>query len=168
MLSLLKHLTLAFAALILPLSGASAKNVTADITEVAQALQKAGYKAAIREEDGEPFIESSTGGMKFLVLLYGCDDKFENCKSVQFYSGFAVDKSPTLEAMNSYAAQNRFGRVYIDEDGDPAIEMDVDLEMGGMSEELFIDNIAYWDAVMLGFASWVYENEETESSGGAD
>lgn len=162
----MKYLSLALAALLMPLSAASAKNITADIDQIAEVLQEAGYKAAIRESDGERFIESGTGGLKFLVLLYGCDDKFKNCKSAQFYAGFAVDKSPTLEAMNSYASQNRFGRIYIDEDGDPAIEMDVDLEMGGMSKELFIDNIAYWDSVMLGFASWVYEQPGVVSEDG--
>ena len=62
--------------------------------------------------------------------------------------------------MNEYASINRFGRVYLDSDGDPVVEMDIDLEAGGMSEALFADNIAYWDAIMTNFSSWVNDQGE--------
>lgn len=61
--------------------------------------------------------------------------------------------------MNSYAAENRFGRIYLDKDRDPVIEMDVDLEAGGMSKELFMDNLAYWEAIMVGFAEFAYSKD---------
>jgi hypothetical protein len=41
--------------------------------------------------------------------------------------------------MNLYAARTRWGLSYLDHEGAPTIEMDLDLENGGLSEELFID-----------------------------
>ena len=40
------------------------------------------------------------------------------------------------------------------------VEMDIDLEVGGMSRELFIDNIAYWDSIMVKYADFVFSNDE--------
>ena len=93
-------------------------------------------------------------GYNFIILPFSCDENGDDCKSVQFYTAFAADTDPTLEEMNNYASENRFGRVYLDQDGDPAIEMDIDLEAGGMSEALFMDNLAYWEAIMVNFAEF--------------
>ena len=38
----------------------------------------------------------------------------------------------------------RFTRAYLDKEGDPMLAMDVDLDDGGMSAALFIDNIEFW------------------------
>ncbi len=160
-LGLARNVSLMLAvSLIAPSAALAAKNVTADIDQIAGVLRDAGYQAEIHEAGGERAIRSSAGGYRFVVLVFGCDDNQQNCKSTQFYAGFTPDKAPTLQAMNDYAATHRFGRIYIDDDGDPVIEMDVDLEAGGMSEALFKDNIAYWSSVMGGFAQWVNEQDE--------
>ena len=75
---------IAAAALAMPLHGLAAENIEADLKQIAGALQDAGYKAKIDKHDDETFITSATGGYKFLVLVYGCDDKQKNCKSAQF------------------------------------------------------------------------------------
>ncbi|MBN8501432.1 MAG: YbjN domain-containing protein [Sphingomonadales bacterium] len=143
-------------------SPANAKNVVADVDQIASVLQSAGYKAEIKEsaeEKGNRYIRSSASGYNFTILMYGCDETYKNCKSVQFYTAFTSKRPPTLDQMNTYARQNRWGRVYLDKDGDPAIEFDLDLEVGGMSEALFLDNIAYWESIMVGFAKFVFGKE---------
>lgn len=72
---------------------------------------------------------------------------------------FVPTNKPTLEEMNKYAAENRFGRVYIDDEGDPIIEMDIDLEAGGMSRALFLDNLAYWDSIMVAFGDFAFSKD---------
>tara|TARA_B100001179_G_scaffold231731_1_gene222423 strand:- start:3197 stop:3679 length:483 start_codon:yes stop_codon:yes gene_type:complete len=131
-----------------------AKNVTADLDQIAEVLRDNGYQAKLEGEGNDRSIKTGMGGYTFVILPYGCDEDGADCKSVQFYSAFAPEKSPTLEEMNSYASANRFGRIYLDYEGDPAIEMDIDLEAGGISEALFMDNLAYWEAVMVNFAEF--------------
>lgn len=139
---------------------AAAKNVTAEAAIVAQTMQAAGYQASIEKlSNGLPFIQSGAGGYPFRVFFLGCDSDGKDCKWVQFFAGFRSDKSPSLEQMNAYARDNPWGRIYIDEEDDPVIELDVDLEAGGMSPELFIDNVAYWQSAMGRFAKFVYEND---------
>ena len=135
---------------------AAAGNVTADVDRIAAILQKEGYQAKRAGEGADPRIETAMGGYSASIYFYGCDDKGQACKSVQFYAGFNPKTSPTLQGMNDYSKDNRFGRVYLDKDNDPVIEMDIDLEAGGMSEELFLDNLAYWNSILGAFADFVF------------
>ncbi|UOR14769.1 YbjN domain-containing protein [Qipengyuania aquimaris] len=137
----------------------AAKNITADLDQIAGLLKEEGYQAKIDESEGQRWIESGMSGYTYLILPFGCNDAGEDCKSVQFYVSFVPQTKPTLEEMNTYAAENRFGRVYLDNDGDPVIEMDIDLEAGGMSKELFIDNLAYWDAIMVAFGDFAFSKD---------
>mgnify|MGYP000560105888 CR=1 FL=1 len=135
----------------------AAKPVTADVAQIAAILQKEGYQAKRAGEVAEPRIETAMSGYQMAIYFYGCDAKGQGCKSVQFYAGFNPDTSPTLEAMNDYARDNRWGRIYLDKEGVAVIEMDVDLEAGGMSEALFLDNMAYWDTILTKFADFVFK-----------
>jgi hypothetical protein len=139
---------------------AAGKNITADPTLVAQTMRTAGFQAGIEKlSNGLPYIQSSSGGYPFRVFFMGCDDSGKACKTVQFFAGFVTKKSPSLTQMNTYTRENRWGRIYIDEEDDPVIEMDVDLEVGGMTPELFKDNLEYWTSVMGSFATFAIKNQ---------
>ena len=138
----------------------AAQNIVADLDQIAGVLQSEGYQAKLVGEGEDRYIKTGRSGYNFLILTYDCDDNGGSCKSVQFYIAFATENKPTLEAMNTYASENRFGRIYLDADRDPVIEMDVDLEAGGMSKELFMDNLAYWEAIMVAFADFAFEHDE--------
>lgn len=138
---------------------ALAGNVEADIDQIGGVMLGAGYKLQVREADGQRFLSVELPGTRFSILPFGCDEAGKSCKSVQFFAAFAPDTKPTLEAMNAYARNHRWGRVYLDREGDPAIEFDLDLEQGGMSEELFLDNVAYWEAVTEAYAKFVFGKE---------
>lgn len=141
-------------------AAAAAKNVTADPALVAKAMQEAGYQAAIEKlSNGLPYIQSSSGGAPFRVFFLGCEAGGKGCKWVQFFAGFTTAKSPSLEQMNAYARDNPWGRIYIDVEDDPVIELDVDLEAGGMSPELFKDNLEYWAAAMGRFSRFAFDNQ---------
>jgi hypothetical protein len=147
-------------------SPALAKNVTADIDQIAALLKKDGETVEVKAVKDDPYIRVTGKGYGYSIFTFGCDDAFKNCKSVQFYAAFNPKVSPALEAMNDYARENRWGRVYLDKESDPAIEFDVDLEMGGMSEALFLDNVAYWEAILDRYGNFVFgpngENNNTE------
>lgn len=113
-------------------------------SSVVEALQAGGYKAILaKDSTGDPRIESATAGAKFFLNFYGCSNN-SNCTTVTLYSAWSK-KDVSLFQVNEWNKSKRFSRAYIDKDGDPALEFDIDLDDGGMSQSLFIDNIQFWE-----------------------
>jgi len=139
--------------------GLTAPAIAADVqaqdpASVVSAMQEAGYRAQLTTDDvGDPLIRSSSGGTDFLVLFYNCTDNTD-CRTIQFYVGFSEPNSATIQSMNTWNKDNRFGRAYYD-DGIARLEMDLDLDDGGVSRALFEDNLEYWALVMSKFEDYV-------------
>lgn len=126
-----------------------------DPKSVVAALQSAGYKAELTTDSGgDPMIKSSSGGTSFAIFFFGCTDN-KDCRTVQFYAGFTDPSNGSLRAMNDWNRDNRFGRAYISDDGSARVEMDVDLDDGGVPEMLFVDNVEFWEIVMSKFEEYV-------------
>jgi hypothetical protein len=122
--------------------------------ELAQVMQDEGYRAKIsRDDEGDPKIESASGGYQFVVFFYGCSHT-PRCSSVQFYSGWHVDGGFKIEDINIWNRSKRFGKAYVDKEKDPNIEMDLDLEHGATTEALKND-LETWDLVVSGFSKWI-------------
>jgi hypothetical protein len=116
-----------------------------------EALHAAGYAAKLDVDNvGDPRISSASGGTKFEIYFYGCSDH-KQCTTVDFHAGYHLDKPVPPEKISDWNVNHRFGRAYLDKDKDPVIEMDVDLDAGGMTEALFVDNLELWASVMGGF-----------------
>jgi len=130
-------------------SPASAQSVRAqDPQSVVTALQGAGYAASLETDKiGDPMITSGVSGTKFQIFFYNCTEHKE-CATVQFHSGYDLETSPSLEAINEWNRTQRFGRAYLDKVNDPILEMDIDLDDGGISPLLFIDNVEFWTSVL--------------------
>ncbi|HET9459122.1 MAG TPA: YbjN domain-containing protein [Sphingomicrobium sp.] len=145
---------LAVAIGLLGASPALAQQVTAkDPQSIARALLASGYQAEIKKDgEGDPMIMSASSGTRFGVFFYNCTNH-ANCATVQFHAGFDTDpgKAPSLEKINAWNRTQRFGRAYLDNEGDPVIEMDIDLDDGGMSQALFLDNLEFWVSVLAQF-----------------
>ncbi len=145
-----------------PAAPASTANVVANPAQIVAVMRKAGYTVELKGEKDGTYIRASKGkdAYNINVSFFGCDEKtVVNCKSVQFYAAFNPKTKPTLEAMNDYAARHRWGRIYRDKENDPIIEMDVDLEQGGMSEALFLDNLEYFEAITARFADFAFNGK---------
>ena len=54
----------------------------------------------------------------------------------------------SLERINEWNGTQRFGRAFLDKEKDPILQMDLDLDDGGISQLLFIDNIEFWTSVL--------------------
>ncbi len=155
----MKRLYLAVATATLSIATASGANaqsmVTADPASIQSALQSKGYRAEISKDGtGDPMITSGAGGASFRVLFYGCTNHVK-CTNIQFYAGF-TDTKMTVGDMNEWNKGKRFSRAYIDKDGDPCIEVDIDLDDGGMSRALFLDNVDTWSTLLGAFKTRVY------------
>lgn len=122
-----------------------------DPQSVVTALQNAGYTAKLgTDKVGDPMITSAVGGTTFQIYFYNCTAN-RNCATVQFHSGYDLRTVTSLETINQWNRTQRFGRAYLDGENDPILEMDVDLDDGGVSAALFIDNIEFWTSVLSGF-----------------
>lgn len=138
----------ALAATFLFAGSAQAQMVRAqDPESIARTLQAMGYKAEMTKDDsGDPLIKSSSGGSNFAIFFFGCT-KNVDCRTVQFFAGY-TDRKPTLARINEWNMNKRFGRAYISSSGSARVEMDVDLDDGGVSGKLFEDNVEFWVLLM--------------------
>ena len=126
-----------------------------DPGSVVQALRNAGYRADLgTDRVGDPMINSAYNGSSFEIFFYNCTNNTE-CATVQFHSGYDFNQSPGLQLINEWNKSQRFGRAYLDGEDDPILEMDVDLDDGGLSPLLFIDNVEFWTSVLGKFETHI-------------
>lgn len=122
-----------------------------DPGSVVRALQAGGYAAKLgTDKVGDPMITSGVSGTNFQIFFYNCTDH-KACATVQFHSGYDLTAAVSLERINEWNRTQRFGRAYLDKEGDPILEMDVDVDDGGVSQLLFIDNVEFWASVLGNF-----------------
>ncbi len=55
-----------------------------------------------------------------------------------------------MEEINAWNRDKRFGKAYLDDDGDPALEMNVNLRYG-VSRKNFDDTVDFWRIVLKTF-----------------
>ena len=119
-----------------------------DPQSLVEAMQAAGYAAKLgTDKVGDPMITSGFGGTTFQIFFYNCTNHRE-CATVQFHSGYDLTTTLPLETINAWNQSQRFGRAYLDKENDPILEMDVDLDDGGVPPLLFIDNVEFWTSVL--------------------
>ncbi len=122
--------------------------------ELADVLQAKGYQAKIdKDRQGDPKVQSSTDGISYEVYFYGCHGG-PRCTSIQFSTAFHVDGGMTYERINTWNRTSRFGRAYLDDEKDPYVEMDLDVEHG-FTTEAVDNNIDTWNAVIPAFVKLV-------------
>lgn len=113
-------------------------------------MQQAGYRAALTVDNiGDPKIESSAAGVEFSIYFYGCENA-QNCQSLQFSSGYDLERGTSFQAMNDWNSTQRFGYAYLDNESDPFVNMDVNMSYG-ISPDNFTDSLAIWDQVLSDF-----------------
>lgn len=145
------------AAVMLPATMAMAE-VEANLADVTAALQR--YGVVVEESplsDGDIALVTHFEGVKSTIFFYGCDaGTVNNCHSVQFFAGFITEDPFPLARINEWNRDRRFGRAYVDDENDPVIEMDVNLD-GGTTAANFHDTIDWWRVVATTFRTFVHE-----------
>jgi hypothetical protein len=104
------------------------------------------------DSSGDPQLTFQLGAYKVLLVTYGCEAG--SCKSVQLYAGFSMGKKTALEKINEWNRDRRFGRAYLDGEGDPVVEYDLDLE-GGVSKGAIEEWVRTFQSIAEAYASHV-------------
>ena len=117
-------------------------------------LQQAGYRATLGADNvGDPKIDSSAAGVDFSIYFYGCETA-RNCQSLQFSSGFDLERGTSFQTMNDWNATQRFGYAYLDSESDPYVNMDVNMSYGVSADNL-TDSLAVWERVLSEFQTHI-------------
>ena len=113
-----------------------------------------GYGSATLEKqsNGDPKISGRIEGVTYQVYFMNCTDN-ESCEDLNFYAGF-LDNKQTLEAINAWNRDKRFGKAYLDADLDAVLEFDVNLEHG-VSQKNLDAAFSLWALVLGQYTTYI-------------
>jgi Putative bacterial sensory transduction regulator len=155
------YLVAAFASLVFA-GAAQAQVRSMDPQSIVRVMQEAGYKAELgKDGTGDPQITSGASGAKFTIYFYGCE-KNQKCTEIQFYAGWS-DKL-TLERINAWNAEHRFGRAYLDDKGEVNIEYDLNFEDQAIPAALFKNDLELWASLVGSFVDFITEDDDSKES----
>lgn len=102
-------------------------------------LDEEGYTYTVATDGaGDPKIEiepGDTGAKSIEVEYYNCTGaENQNCEDFLMKATFKPSKAATLKVLNSFNRENRWVRVYLDDDNLPIVEMDVNAD-GGLGKK---------------------------------
>ena len=104
---------------------------TLNVDQIYKLMHDEGY-AVEKSEDG--FVKWKVEGLKTVMFVA------KDSKSIQFYASFS-DGNATLKKVNEWNKNKKYSRSYLNDDGEPCLELDLDLE-GGVTEARILDFLA--------------------------
>ncbi len=105
-----------------------------DAEAILAIAQRHGEAALSTQSSGAPLISGSVGERAYHLFFMNCGET-GTCEDLNFYAGFLGVK-PTLDALNEWNRNRRFGNAYLDADLDAVIEFDLNLEYGVTADNL--------------------------------
>ena len=122
--------------------------------EVVAWLQKGGYKAELTKDDGgDPLVNSAAEGQTFKIYFYDCSEA-KRCKALQFSAGFDMKAGLTLDKANEWNRKNRYLKAYLDDDQDPYVQYDVNVNAGRTAAGLD-DDFGVWTGMIGDFTKFI-------------
>ncbi len=133
-----------------PAAPAAQTRSSLNAASLAAALRRAGYEAEIKpaRAGGDEYVMARGAGGQFQALLGQCAQG--RCSAVQLYTGLAVNPKPSLATINAWNAKARFAHAYLDAEGDPVLQMDLDLD-GGVTDASLDAAFKRWGRALEGF-----------------
>lgn len=109
-----------------------------------------GFGSARMDTDstGDPLIIGRIDGTKYGIYFYGCNDG-RSCDDIQFTAAWG-DVDASMDDINTYNRKKRFGKGYIDHEGDPVLEMAVNIDYGVTIDNLE-DTFDWWIKAVRSF-----------------
>ncbi len=131
-------------------AGAGAEE-TIDATDPARILALShnyGEAALTTDNLGDPLIEGRIGEKDYDLFFYNCIEG-RDCKSLTF-SATWEGADLTDQMMADWNREKRFGKAYLDGDGNATVDMSVNLH-GGVTRANLDDTIDWWRLVLVEF-----------------
>jgi len=122
-----------------------------DILNIAKGF---GYAKLEKDSQGDPKVSGRIEGTAYGVYFYGCTNG-ENCNDVQFAVGWSGVKV-SMDRINEWNRTKRYGKAYLDKEGDPILEMVVNLDHG-VTVKNFEDTFDWWIKAMKQFKEEVVD-----------
>ena len=137
---------------------AHAQDARVDPDHYMTLLKDAGYPAEYFNDDTDyRQILSKAGDYQFLVEFYDCVDG-KACQTLEFYSNFPMEESPTKEQLEAYTGPREGARIMLDRRGDAVIKQELDLNAeGGLSDAQFLDSVKTWGTMLTGLGGYLRE-----------
>lgn len=126
-----------------------------NVNAIFEIAKKYGTAEMQTTKAGDPQIVGRLSDTRYVLFFEGCKDN-RNCKNVQFYAGWnlrAENKVPQ-DRINEWNRTKRWGKAYIDKDGDPVIEFDVNL-FNGVTQSNFDDTFDWWKLIMTEYKKYI-------------
>lgn len=121
----------------------------ADVQGLLDAMRLANTRAYSDGGTG-PAWQLQLGDVETVLFLDDCDGP--RCGSVQLWAGFTTDAPVTLETLNAWNRDHRFGRAYVDGAGVVHLEHAVDLA-GGVAVRAVVEQIRTFRASATAFST---------------
>ncbi|WEK05833.1 MAG: YbjN domain-containing protein [Candidatus Devosia phytovorans] len=119
--------------------------------EILTAAKTLGAATLSHCNQGDPVIDGLAGDTRYQIYFRNCTASAD-CEDLNFYAGFSA--RPDLEAINTWNRDKRFSRAYLDDVGDAAVEMDLDL-VKGVTADYLASQIALWSQVVDEFSAHI-------------
>ncbi|AWI79602.1 YbjN domain-containing protein [Parazoarcus communis] len=148
--------TLAFSSLLLACASPSLAAMidATDPSRIYEIARGFGSAELGRDGQGDPRIVGRIDGTKYGIYFYGCR-KGKDCDDIQFSAGWSGTKV-SLEKINRWNLEKRYGKAYLDRDGDPRLEMVVNIDYGVSTRNLE-DSFNWWTKAMESFKEEVLQ-----------
>lgn len=123
------------------------------IDEIANIARGYGSVSVETASSGNPMISGKIDGVSYYLFFRNCSEAHTDCEDLNFYAGF-LDNKQSLDAINAWNRDKRFGRAYLDGDLDAVIEYDVNLEYG-ISRQNLDSSFGVWSLLLRQFSDHI-------------
>lgn len=113
-----------------------------DPVRILEMAQGHGSAELGKDSVGDPMVTGRLSNIHYVIFFYGCNDAGKQCDSLQFRASWSVD-GVSQDLMNEWNRTKRFGKAYLNEEGNARIEMNVNLDYGVSAENLN-DTFDWW------------------------
>jgi hypothetical protein len=125
-----------------------------DLQAALDLLTAGGVKGEMVSADGGRFIVASVDQAQFQATPIFCNDSQRACAAMRLSLALASKRKPPVSLMNAWNNAAPMARGFIDQDGDPVLEMDISVE-GGVSRAHVLAQLTRWRDAMAKFQTLV-------------
>lgn len=124
----------------------------ADPGSILAVARARGNARLLADDQGDPLVEAIAGGRPYDITFYDCTGNAD-CQTIMLRAAFRAS-GQTADEMAEWNRAQRFGKAYLDAEGNPTVEMNVNLT-GGVTTANLADSLDRWETVLSEFAGHV-------------